>query len=144
MIPQTIVDAIENQSRGNYMRTNSDSTEVLESLRELGVDEHNQLKEFFLRYNLSGCLLGQEGEELLDLCSPTRQIAGATDFGRDVYEVPASYICLTSGEGEGFYLYSIADRIVYDVDVDQLDALEAGQIKARWESFYDLLEWYVS
>lgn len=56
-------------------------------------------------------------------------------------EVTEDYVCLTSGEGEGFYLYSITDRKIYDVSVDELDDLEAGKKEARWGSFYELLEW---
>jgi hypothetical protein len=80
---------------------------------------------------------------LLDLCSPTRQFAETTDFGRDIYGVPGNYICLSSGEGEGFILYSISDRKIYDISVSELDDLEQGKVEPRWNSFFDLIEWYL-
>lgn len=68
----------------------------------------------------------------------------ATDFGRDAYEITEDFVCLTSGEGEGFLIYGKKDRRIYDVSVSDLDALEAGEAEARWDSFFDLIEWYVT
>ncbi|WP_145115884.1 hypothetical protein [Botrimarina mediterranea] len=114
-----------------------------EYLDVLGLSGDQQVREFFQNYNLSG-VLSNRSHELLDLCSPTSQIIEATDFGRDTYGISENFVCLTSGEGEGFILYSKVDGKVYDVAVNQLDELEAGKIKARWQSFVELIEWYLS
>lgn len=116
--------------------------EVQESLAELGLLEHDQVREFFEKYRL-GSVRSNQSTELLDLCSPTRQIIDTTEFGRDAYDLPDGHICLTSGEGQGFILYSLIDRKVYDLQVWELKELTDGKAEARWGSFYDLIEWYL-
>jgi len=142
MIPLSIVDAMSRQV-GRVNRSDSDAEKVLASLRDLGVADHEQLKEFFLAYKLSGVLSKRE-TELVDLCSPTPQILEATEFGRDTFNVTDDFICMTSGEGDGFVLYSKISRKLFDVGVNELDAVEAGKRDADWESFYDLIEWYLA
>ena len=142
MIPQKIRLAMSNQ-QGRVDRPEIEFTVVDDCLKQLGVEGHGEFSKVFRTYNFSGVLSNQQ-PELLDLCSPSCQIAEATEFGRDTYEITDDFICLTSGEGEGFLLYSKSDRKVYDVAVSELDALEAGEIEARWESFFQFLEWYLS
>ncbi|WP_317055807.1 hypothetical protein [Roseovarius rhodophyticola] len=116
--------------------------EVEDSLIELGLEEHDQVKVFFEKYKL-GAVLSKQLTELMDLCSPTRQIFRTTEFARDIYELPDGYICLTSGEGEGFILYSLLDRKVYDLSVTQFKDLADGKCEATWNSFFELIEWYL-
>lgn len=142
MIPTTIIEKMGQQS-GNVHREPADQEKVKSALAALGVENHDQLREFFIRFKLSG-VLSNQSVELLDLCSPTDQIMEATDFGRDAYEITEDFVCLTSGEGEGFLIYGKKDRRIYDVSVSDLDALEAGEAEARWDSFFDLIEWYVT
>ncbi len=128
---------------GNVERPTADLPVVAERLAELGIGGDPQVREFFKNYTLSG-VLSDRPLELLDLYSPTPEIAEATDFGRDVYEITDEFVCLTSGEGEGFILFSKTDGSVFDVDVDQLDDLEAGNLEPSWLSFYELIEWYLT
>ena len=141
MIPETIRSAMSKQ-RPIVERPSEQLTAVQESLMELGLLEHNQVREFFETYRL-GPVLSNQHTELLDLCSPTRQFAEATGFGRDTYRITDNFVCLTSGEGEGFILYSISDCKIYDVSVSELDDLEKGKVEPRWDSFFDLIEWYL-
>jgi hypothetical protein len=142
MIPNIIKVAMDKQS-GQIERPVADISSVIDCLRSLGLDNHLQLRDFFSNYKLSG-VQSKRAEELLDLCSPTRQIAEATYFGRDIYGISDDFICLTSGEGEGFLLYSKLDQKIYDVAVSELGTLASGEKTAGWESFYDLIEWYLS
>lgn len=142
MIPENISNLLSKQP-GMVDRDLHDNEKVHQCLNELGLLGHEQWNDFFLKYKLSGVLTNRS-TELLDIASPSPQIAEVTDFVRDVYDVTEDYVCLTSGEGEGFYLYSIVDRKIYDVTVDELDELESGGKEARWDSFYDLIEWYLS
>ena len=128
---------------GAVKRSPDELPRVSACLQSLGLSHDQQVREFFEECKLSA-VLASRPQELLDLCSPTPQIEEVTDFGRDTYEIPEEFICLTSGEGEGFILYSKSDGKVYDVSVSQLDDLEAGRLKATWASFYDLIEWYLS
>ena len=141
MIPDSIKSAMGNQ-QGTVQRVLSDLPKVAECLEVLGLTGDPQVKEFFESFQLSG-VLSSRSQELLDLCSPTPQIAEATDFGRDTYEITDDFVCLTSGEGEGFILYSKTNGKVYDVAISQLDDLEAGNMEVTWQSFFDLIEWYL-
>ncbi len=143
MIPNFIEKLIKNQ-KGDYFRDSYKIELVQEALLKLNIKHHEEINAFFSTYNLSGVLSESSNVELLDLCSPTPQIFDATEFGRDVYDITEDYICLTSGEGEGFFLYSIEDKKVYDVNVEDLDALEAGKLEPRWNSFFDLMKWYLA
>ena len=128
---------------GAVERSADDLSLVSECLEALGLSGDQEVKEFFEAFKLSG-VLSNRSQELLDLCSPSPQIAETTDFGRDTYEITEYFVCLTSGEGEGFILYSKPDGKVYNVAVNQLDDLEAGKVDATWQSFFDLIEWYLS
>jgi hypothetical protein len=61
-----------------------------------------------------------------------------------VWELGKDFICLTNGEGEGFILYSKRDGKVYDVGIGEIEALEQGTVAPRWNSFYELIEWYLA
>ena len=67
-----------------------------------------------------------------------------TALAREVYGVPAEYVALTSGEGDGFLLYSLTKRAVFEVDAGQFDELISGRIAPRWLSFFHLIEWYTA
>ena len=141
MIPDSIIEKMSRQD-GQVDRDPSDLSRVDDVLTELGIGEAEEFSEFFRRYKLSAVLSKREAE-LLDLCSPTKQILEATEFGRDVFQMTPDFVCLTSGEGEGFIVYSKIDKRIYDVSVAELDKLEAGTKEANWDSFYELIDWYL-
>lgn len=143
MIPNLIHELIKDQ-KGNYSREQNKIELVQAALSQLNIKDHEEINSFFSTYNLSGVISRSSKEELLDLCSPTPQIFEATEFGRDVYEITEDFICLTSGESEGFFLYSKKDQKVYDVNVEDLDDLESGELEPRWDSFFDLIKWYLA
>jgi hypothetical protein len=128
---------------GSVVRPDQQFQRAMSSLSALGIDRDTEFAEFFLNFRLSA-VLSNQNIELLDLCSPTEQILGATEFARDIYEMPSEFICLTSGEGEGFIVYSKRDGKIYDIGVDEIDDLDNGITAARWDSFYELIEWYLS
>ena len=142
MIPNSIIEKMSGRI-GHVDRSPSDLDKVNQSLAALGIGDTEEFSEFFRRFNLSGVLSTRE-VELLDLCSPTEQIREATDFGRDTFDMTQDFVCLTSGEGDGFIVYSKIDKKIYDVGVADLDDLEAGNREADWGSFYELIDWYLS
>jgi hypothetical protein len=142
MVPDSIITAMSRQA-GAVKRTHDELPKVHSSLEALELSRDQQVKEFFEEFKLSA-VLTRRGQELLDLCSPAPQIEEATEFGRDTFDIPENFVCLTSGEGEEFILYSKRDGKVYDVSVSQLYDLEAGKTEATWSSFYNLIEWYLS
>ncbi len=142
MIPEKIVTLMSKQT-GKCLRPAGDKEKIIECLKELGIEDHEQIKEFFIMYKASAILSKTSNEELMDLLSPTKQIADVTEFVRDVYGVKDDYICISSAEGEGFFLYSKIDSAIYDVNVEELEELEAGSTTPKWTSFFDFLEWYL-
>lgn len=142
MIPKSIVDALKAQD-GEVERIPEDVPSVITNIEALGLGGHTDIEEFFSAYDLAGIASNKE-IELLDLCSPSDEILETTEWARETYEVGKGFLCLTSGEGEGFVLYSKANRKVYDISVDELPLLKDGQISPRWHSFNELIEWYLS
>ena len=126
-------------------RSPEQAGEVDDALSVLGIDKTLPIGEFFAAYDLCAILSGPDiYVELLDLCSPTRQIEAATEFARNVYELHPDFIALSSGEGEGFILYSKRDGSVHDVDISDFDKLRNNELAPAWPSFNALMEWYLS
>lgn len=141
MIPNEIVKAMDSQD-GEVKRLNAEKECINRNISLLGLENHNEIKDFFLIYDLSGVISKAE-IELLDLCSPSDEILETTEWARDIYDVDEGFVCLSSGEGEGFILFSKYNGKIYDVSVSELGALEEGKVAPRWNSFYDLLIWYL-
>lgn len=141
MIPSD-VRQLMSQQQGDTSR--SDVGLAQSALAQLGVKRDSEFWEFYSEYCVSAVMSSVSTEELMDPSDPGPQLADVTEFARETYELEEGFVCITSGEGEGFYLYSLAEASVYDVGVDELDDLEAGRIKPRWASFYDFMRWYVS
>ena len=140
MIPKSISDEML-RTRGNVLRK-SESL-VVEELRRLGVPEHSQFGEFFIHFQVSALSSAVSKEELMDLASPAPQIRSVTEFVHGVYDVPDQFICLTSAEGEGFYLYDRDSEAVYDVGVEDVQALAARTVTPSWRDFYTFISWYL-
>ena len=140
MIPVDIVKRMSEQP-GRVDRDDADEAE--RHLRALGFRGDTEVVRFFRRYSAAGVMGTASSEELLDPASPTPQLEAVNAFVRDVYEVPARFVCLSSAEGEGFYLVDVNTGVVFDVGVEDLDELESGRIDPRWPSFFDFLRWYL-
>lgn len=107
MIPQNIIDLMDNQ-KGSVKRPSDQVPIVISNSNKLGITPTSEFTEFFIKYRLSGVLSNKEFE-LLDMASPTSQIVDATNYAIDIYGLPQDFICLTSGEGEGFIIFSKID-----------------------------------
>ena len=94
MIPSDLHNLMVKQP-GNPAR--ADSASAKEALRNLGVVLDSELGEFFLEFRVSTTRSKTSNEELADVASPTPQMAAATEFVREVYEVPDQFLCLTTG-----------------------------------------------
>ena len=142
MIPQSIIEAI-GEIGGEVDRPKSEMDDVSRNISLLGLSDDEPLSQFFNQYNLCG-LISTKNFELLDLCFPDDEIYETTEWAKDVYELPDEFICLSSGEGEGFVLLSKSDGKIYDVSVSQFDGLSQGKVESKWDSFFDLIDWYLS
>ena len=109
--------------------------EIVERLRELGVDPDSQLAAFFREFSTSNMLSASSPETLVDPPRPTR-------FIHEVWKLPQEYVCITSCEGEGCYLYSTRTGAVYDFGLATRAAFLADPV-ARWKDFDTFIEWYL-
>jgi len=141
MIPQNIADAID-ALPGNHKRRPEDLPKVEENLARLGLLEHDQIADFYRTYMSAS--IGRDGmAELLDICVPNDSLFNATEFACDAYDLRGPFVCLTTGEGEGFYLFDKDTGGIFDVAVSDFGALEAGELKPAWPNFLALIESYV-
>lgn len=141
MIPRSIIELLVNID-AEVDRDKSESKDVERNIALLGLNGEEEMSHFFKRYDLGG-IISNKNFELLDLCGSNDEIYETTDWAKDVYELPDGFVCLTSGEGEGFVLFSKIDGKVYDVSVSQFDDLSQGKVESRWNSYFDLIRWYL-
>jgi hypothetical protein len=141
VIPPDVEQAMLRQ-RGEVER--SDQAAAVAELQALGIRDGSQFAEFFRRFKVSAVSSGSSHEELMDLASPTPQIRNATEFAREVHGVSDRFVALTSGEGEGFYLYDTDTEAVYDISVKDVKDLVAGRVPPRWSDFFGFLRWFLA
>ena len=121
----------------------SDISNVKTQLKYLGISEDSQFGHFFTKHCITFFVSNVSNEELMDLTCPNDEIAVGTDFIREVWELPEEYICLTSCEGEGGYLYNREDGAVYDFDLAKRDDFLNGNKVVIASTFYGFIEWYL-
>jgi hypothetical protein len=122
------------------MRRQLDSREeVLAAPGELELSVESQISQVFLNYSMKALRRGPGTYELEDICSPTRSIKKSTDWVTD-FGIGSDFVCLNSGAGEGFILYSRSTGAIFDVGVAQIAQLNAGTVQPRWPDFHALME----
>ena len=111
-------------------------------LEKLGISEESQIGQFYLKYRgpfFSPVRL----PELLDVERPTPEVAEQTEYVRTELGVPEDFVCLTTTEGEGMYLYRISTGEVFDVGFKDVPRLGTDEgVLARWMTFQDFLVEY--
>lgn len=140
-IPQNLATAIE-RAPGQVFRQREKI--ALIELANLEILPDSQIGEFYLTYNATNLYSDHAGEELNELCSPSPQLLEATVFVREMWELPSEFVCLTSAEGEGAYLYSLVDGQVYDFDLADRDSFLEERPAPLARDFFAFLEWYLS
>ena len=141
MIPRVLSELVEKQL-GNVKRTNIKS--VHEALSNIGVELDCEFSEFFIAYKITIYRGSHYRTELIDLVEPTPQIKRATDFVHEVWELPASFICFSTIEGEGGYLYDKYTGQVWDFTLATRQNFIDGKELPRWDSFFEFMIWYLT
>jgi hypothetical protein len=141
MIPIRLKKLVE-QQQGEIHRENRDV--VKRALSDLGVSLGTELAEFFLTY----CVTTFEACDnalawLEDVAEPTPQIASATYFIHEVWELPERFICLSDVQCEGAYLYDKDTGKVWDFELRTREDFVSGKQTARWNSFFEFMIWYL-
>ena len=127
--------------RGQVVR--KDKQKAIVELKKLGIAEGSQIYDFFLEFKPGTFLSTSSYEELMDIAEPSPEITLGTNFIHEVWEIPEEYICLTSCEGEGCYLYSKNTEAVYDFSLAEREQFISNPIPS-WGSFFEFIEWYLA
>ena len=114
------------------------------ALLDLGVPLDSEFAWFFLNYLIALFVSPVSYESICDVADPTPQVRHATDFVHEVWELPERYVCFTTCEGEGGYLYDKESGAVYDFSLVTRDAFVEGREPPRWLSFFEFLRWYLA
>jgi hypothetical protein len=138
MIPKKLANLIESQP-GEIFR--SDRATAVLALKELDIDPNSEIAEFFLTYQITLFRSESSFETLCDIDND--EISTGTNFIHEVWGLPDNYICLTTCEGEGCYLYDKNNGTVCDFDLGEREKFLNGKIKTQWPSFFDFLAWYL-
>jgi hypothetical protein len=122
----------------------TDKADAIEALAELGISLDCELAELLLERNL--CTLYSEGalSDLVDISSPNRDIELSTNFVHSVWELPERYLCISSCQGEGGYLYDRSSHEVIDFELATRTDFLAGNYLQKWDTFYEFLIWFLS
>jgi hypothetical protein len=141
LIPEALKSLVESQM-GDVRRKDRAAAE--RALQRLGIAPDSEFGEFFLAYRHTLFRSDASYEKLVDLADPTEQIASGTRFAHEVWELPEELILLTSGEGEGGYLWNKRTGTVSDFSLADQKAFLRGEIPPRWGSFFEFMTWYLT
>jgi hypothetical protein len=142
MIPEKLRVQIERQRRGDICRSKPEA--VNQALEELGIPLNSEFGDFFREYAVTALDSPGSKDELCDLLEPTKQILDVTEFVHETWKLPENYICFSSGQGEGGYLYDRDTGTVWDFDLADRDDFIAGRHKPAWNSFFEFMNWYLT
>jgi hypothetical protein len=140
MIPAQLRELCEKQP-GKIHR--ADRGEAQRALQDLGIPLQSEFAEFYLEYSPINFLSTTSYESLSDVSEPTRQVEIVTEFAHEVWQIPSQFICFTSGEGEGGYLYNILDGSVWDFELSTRQEFLDGKQSPMFSSFFAFLVWYL-
>jgi hypothetical protein len=140
MLPIELKTLVEKQP-GQVQRKNRAAAEL--ALSNLKVPLDSELAQFFLAYTITLFQSVVSSEQLCDIADPTHEIAVGTRYIREVWELPEQFVCLSSVQGEGAYLYDLNVGSVWDFELGARDAFLTGRQSARWQGFYEFMIWYL-
>jgi hypothetical protein len=120
-----------------------DPDEAAIELQQLGIPKDSEFAAVYLRYSPSVFLSSVSYEQLLDLVGPGGGLRAATEFVHSVWELPREYVCITSCEGEGCYLYSKTTEGVYDFSLADREQFVAEQPAPMASGVFAFFEWYL-
>lgn len=141
MIPVDLVGLVSKQT-GSFLRNNPIEVDCV--LDSLGVSLDSEFADFYRHYKVSTFHSCTSNVELLDILSPSQQVSRATTFIHEVWELPNEWVCFSSTEGEGCFLYSTKTGEVFDFDLASREEFLKGNFRCGWKGFFDFMTWYLS
>lgn len=121
----------------------SDRSKAEDALNDLGVPLDCEFAWFFTNYMIQLFVSPVSFESIRDVSEPSTEIKYGTEFAHEVWELPERYVCFTTCEGEGGYLYDKESGAVFDFSLATRDAFVEGRESPRWRSFFEFMSWYL-
>ena len=118
-----------------------DRAAAAQELERLGIPGDSQFTAFYLRFCPTVFSSPHSYEELNDLTRGS--VRDATAFVHETWELPHEFVCLTSCEGEGCYLYSKETGAVYDFSLADRDTFVAQLPQPIAPDIFRFIEWYL-
>lgn len=141
MIPSQLQILVESQP-GSIHRVSREA--VAAALFDLKVPLESEFAEFFFTYTITFFRSEVSDEELCDIADPTTEIGVGTKFVHEVWDLPNRFVCFSSGQGEGAYLYETTTGHVWDFDLASRSDFLAGKQRPKWQSFFEFMTWYLA
>ena len=127
------------------------------TLKALGIDTESELGWFYRTCNPSFMKSSEPLEELLDVVEPEvsgvvtprvgsweTPVGSTTIYVREGWGVPDDFICLSTTDTDGAFLYHLPSGQVYEFVRGQYDELRSGVLQPRWKTFFEFIEWYLA
>ena len=140
-VPDNIRALVEENQIGNAKR--NDAERARAAMEALGISHESEFFVFCSEFCLGNLISCSSNESLVDVCDPNEEVAVGTQFATEVWGLSPEYVCFTSCQGEGGYLYSNVTEAVYDFSLSEREEFLAKKVP-RWPSFYSFLAWYLS
>lgn len=134
-----------------------DSEGIRKILLALGIDPASELGWFYMNYAPMLVRSGEPREELLNVMPPDASsfpswpskpwetpVGSTTVYVREGWAVPDEFICLSTIDTEGTFLYHLPTGSIYDFNLGQDNELRSGALQPRWKTFFEFIEWYLS
>jgi hypothetical protein len=120
-----------------------DRARAEQALSELDIPLDSEFAEFFLEYMIELFVSPVSDESICDVSEPSCEVMAGTEFVHEVWGLPEQFICFTTVEGEGGYLYDRTTGSVWDFSLATRDAFVNGCERPRWQSFFEFMAWYL-
>ena len=114
------------------------------ALQQLSVSVPSSFLEFF--HIFAGPFGSRKtGFELLDMIRDEDNIVSFTMICREEFSFPTNYLVISTYLGNAVLVYDTSTDKVYNVDFEGGDEeLLRHELEARWDSFYEFLEYFFS
>lgn len=140
-----IPERIRALAAGNHIGpvARKDIAKARAAMDKLSIPRESEFYAFCSEIRLGNLLSPSSYEALVDVSEPSEQVAVGTNFVREVWGLPSEFICFTTCEGEGAYLFSTKTQSVYDFSLAERNRFIASP-EPQWATFFSFIEWYLS
>ena len=130
------IRVLAEKQAGDVVRTPPERMRAIRQCKTLHISQNSQFGRFIAKYCVCTFASSHSNENLLDIAEPTAQIATASKFIHECWEVSKTFLAISPPEGEGCLVYSLADKTVANF------SLQAG-LRNGWANYFEFIRWYL-